>query len=93
MFVSDLRHFLDIPFDAPGPARKMAKHLGFVVRVAASTSTSATPPVFGPSDIDHVGRRCFGGLALPSKRRYPGEVRSESGQLIRRGMKGRRAIA
>ena len=39
---------------------------------AASTSTSATPPVFGPSDTDHVGRRCFGGLALPSKRRCPG---------------------
>jgi hypothetical protein len=34
MFVSDLRHFLDIPDDAPGPARKMAEHLGFVVRAA-----------------------------------------------------------
>ncbi|MDA8311944.1 MAG: hypothetical protein M0Z46_15310 [Actinomycetota bacterium] len=28
MFVSDLRHFLDLPDDAPGPARKMAEQLG-----------------------------------------------------------------
>ncbi len=36
MFVSDLRHFLDMPDDAPGPARKMAEQLGNVVRAATS---------------------------------------------------------
>jgi hypothetical protein len=36
MFVADLRHFLDIPHEAPGPARKMAEHLGFVVRAATA---------------------------------------------------------
>lgn len=36
MFVSDLRHFLDIPDEASGPARKMAEHLGFVVRAATA---------------------------------------------------------
>src|ERR1019366_5289795 len=36
MFVADLRHFLDIPDEAPGPARKMAEHLGFVVRAATA---------------------------------------------------------
>ena len=41
MFVSDLRHFLDIPDDAPGPARKMAEHLGFVVRVATAGEAGA----------------------------------------------------
>jgi hypothetical protein len=36
MFVSDLRHFLDMPDDAPGPARRMADHLGSVVRAATA---------------------------------------------------------
>lgn len=36
MFVSDLRHFLDLPDDAPGPARKMAEQLGNVVRAATA---------------------------------------------------------
>jgi hypothetical protein len=42
MFVSDLRHFLEIPDDAPGPARKMAQHLGSVVR-AATAGDAGTP--------------------------------------------------
>ncbi|MGH3473161.1 MAG: hypothetical protein ACRDPG_14085 [Nocardioidaceae bacterium] len=37
MFVSDLRHFLDMPDDAPAPARKMAEQLGNVVRAATAT--------------------------------------------------------
>jgi hypothetical protein len=41
MFVSDLRHFLDIPDEAPGPARKMAQHLGFVVRAATAGNAGA----------------------------------------------------
>ena len=36
MFVSDLRHFLDMPDDAPGPAQKMAEHLGSVVQAATA---------------------------------------------------------
>jgi hypothetical protein len=42
MFVSDLRHFLDMPDDAPGPARKMAEHLGFVVRAATAGEAGAS---------------------------------------------------
>ncbi len=41
MFVSDLRHFLDMPDDAPGPARKMAEQLGNVVRAATAAEASA----------------------------------------------------
>src|SRR5580704_2954192 len=41
MFVSDLRHFLDITDEAPGPARRMAEHLGFVVRAATAGETGA----------------------------------------------------
>jgi hypothetical protein len=36
MYVSDIRHFLDTADDAPAPARRMAKHLGDVVRAATS---------------------------------------------------------
>ncbi|MDQ2727355.1 MAG: hypothetical protein M3Y91_05735 [Actinomycetota bacterium] len=36
MFVSDLRHFLDMPDDVPGPARRMGEHLVFVVRAATA---------------------------------------------------------
>jgi hypothetical protein len=42
MFVSDLRHFLDLPADAPGPARRMADRLASVVR-AASAAKAGTP--------------------------------------------------
>lgn len=36
MFVSDLRHFLDLPPDVPGPARRMADHLSRLVRAATA---------------------------------------------------------
>jgi hypothetical protein len=36
MFVSDLRHFLDMPDDAPGPARAMAAQLFDLVRAATA---------------------------------------------------------
>jgi len=39
MFVSDLRHFLDMPDDAPGPARRMADHLGGIVRAATAAES------------------------------------------------------
>jgi hypothetical protein len=42
MFVSDLRHFLDLPDDVPMPARRMAEHLGSVVRAATSTKAGST---------------------------------------------------
>ena len=35
-FVSDLRHFLDMPDDTPAPARRMAEHPTLVVRVATA---------------------------------------------------------
>lgn len=36
MFVSDLQHFLDMPEDAPVPARRMAEHLTLLVRAATA---------------------------------------------------------
>ncbi|MGZ5365615.1 MAG: hypothetical protein ACXWD5_16105, partial [Mycobacterium sp.] len=36
MYVTDLRHFLDLPATSPGPARRMAEHLTSVVRAATA---------------------------------------------------------
>jgi hypothetical protein len=36
MLVTDLHHLLDLPPDAPGPARRLAGHLGNIVRAATA---------------------------------------------------------
>ena len=36
MFVSDLRHFLDMPDDVPAPARRMGERLMLIVRAATA---------------------------------------------------------
>jgi hypothetical protein len=41
VLVSDLRHFLGMPEDAPGPAQRMAEHLSSVVRAATARPTSS----------------------------------------------------
>jgi hypothetical protein len=36
VMVTDLDHLLDLPADAPGPARRLAEHLGTIVRAATA---------------------------------------------------------
>lgn len=36
MLVTDLHHFLDLPEDTPGSARRLAQHLGNIVRAATA---------------------------------------------------------
>ena len=36
MMVTDLYHFLDLPEDTPGPARRLAQHLDNIVRAATA---------------------------------------------------------
>lgn len=36
MFVSDLKHFLDMPDHAPGPARRLGEQLSLIVRAATA---------------------------------------------------------
>ena len=36
MMVADLHHFLDLPDDIPGPARRLAEHLSSIVRAATA---------------------------------------------------------
>lgn len=42
VFVSDLRHFLDLSDDVPGPARRMAERLTLIVRAATSGDSGLT---------------------------------------------------
>jgi hypothetical protein len=64
VFVSDLRHFLDLPDDAPGPARAVAEQLGFVVR-AATAGAVGIPWVSALPCRRRPGRRsCPGHLTV-----------------------------
>jgi hypothetical protein len=64
VFVSDLRHFLDVPEDAPGPARRMAEHLTLIVR-AATAGDGGQPWVSALPCRRRPGRRpCPGHLTL-----------------------------
>jgi hypothetical protein len=64
VFVSDLRHFLDLPDDVSGPARRMAEHLSLIVR-AATAGDSGTTWVTALSCNRRPGRvACAGTLAV-----------------------------
>lgn len=64
MFVSDLRHFLDLPEDVPGPARRMAEHLSLIVR-AGTAGVAESPWISALPCRRRPGRRpCPGRLAL-----------------------------
>ena len=64
VFVADLRHFLDMPEDVPGPARRMAEHLTLIVR-AATAGEGGQPWVSALPCRRRPGRRpCPGHFAL-----------------------------
>jgi hypothetical protein len=64
VFVSDLQHFLDMPDDAPGPARRMAQHLTMIVR-AATAGDTGLPWVSALTCIRRPNHRaCPGNLML-----------------------------
>jgi len=64
MFVSDLRHFLDMPDDAPGPARKMAEQLGSIVRAATASEAGAAWASALPCRRRPGRRPCPGRIAV-----------------------------
>ncbi len=64
VFVSDLRHFLDLPGDAPGPARRIAEQLSLMVR-AATAGDAGLPWVSAIGCRRRPGRRaCPGHIAV-----------------------------
>ncbi len=64
MFVSDLRHFLDLPMDVPSPARKMAEHLALIVRAATAEDAGVGWVSALPCRRRPGRRACPGHLAL-----------------------------
>lgn len=64
MLVADLRHFLDLPEDAPAPARHMAEHLANVVRAATAGPTSAAWVSALPCRRRPANRRCSGRITV-----------------------------
>jgi hypothetical protein len=74
MLVSDLEHFLDLPEDAPGPARRLAEHLTNIVRAATAGDAGAAWGSALPCRRRPANRRCQGQVIV---------LRTEEGVPIR----------
>lgn len=64
MMVTDLRHFLDLPADVPGPARRLAEHLGNIVRAATAGDIEASWQTALPCPRRPGNRRCPGRMVV-----------------------------
>jgi hypothetical protein len=64
MFVSDLRHFLDLPDDVPGAARRIAERLTLIVRAATAGDAGAEWVSALTCDRRPGRRPCEGHLAV-----------------------------
>jgi hypothetical protein len=74
MLVSDLNHFLDLPPDAPGPARRLYGHLSNIARAATA------------GDAGTAWETALACQRRPGNRRCPGRMivlRTEAGAPIR----------
>jgi hypothetical protein len=64
MYVSDLRHFLDLPDDVSGPARRMAERSTLIVRAATAGDAGAEWVSALTCDRRPGRRPCLGHLAV-----------------------------
>ncbi|MEA2686734.1 MAG: hypothetical protein QOE93_1929 [Actinomycetota bacterium] len=64
MYVSDLRHFPDLPPDVPAPARRMAGHLALIVRAATAAETGGQWVSALPCERRPGHRPCPGYLSV-----------------------------
>jgi hypothetical protein len=74
MLVTDLHHFLDLPQDTPGPARRLAEHLGNIVRAATAGDAGTAWETALPCRRRPANRRCPGRMIV---------LRTEAGALVR----------
>ena len=74
MLVADLQHFLDLPRDTPGPARRLVKQLGDIVRAATALDAGTAWESALPCRRRPANRRCPGRMIV---------LRAESGTPIR----------
>jgi hypothetical protein len=64
MFVLDLRHFLDLAEDTPGPARRMAVRLSLIVRAATAGDAGVKWVSALVCDRRPGRRRCRGNISI-----------------------------
>ncbi len=62
--VADLRHFLDLPADTPGPARRVAEQLGHVVQAATAGDAGISWETALPCRRRPGNRRCPGRMVV-----------------------------
>ena len=74
MMVTDLHHYLDLPPDTPGQARRLAEHLGSIVRAATAGETGTAWETALPCRRRPANRRCPGRMIV---------LRTEPGAPIR----------
>jgi hypothetical protein len=74
MLVTDLHHFLDLPSDTPGPARRLAEHLSDIVRAATAGDAGTTWETALPCRRRPANRACPGRMIV---------LRTEPGAPIR----------
>jgi hypothetical protein len=64
MFVTDLNHFLDLPEDTPGPARRLAGHLSGIVKAATAGDAGTAWESALPCRRPPGNRRCPGRMIV-----------------------------
>lgn len=64
MMVTDLHHFLDLPADTPGPARRLAEHLSNIVRAATAGDAGTSWESALPCRRRPANRRCPGRMIV-----------------------------
>lgn len=64
MLVTDLHHFLDMPEDTPGPARRLAEHLSNIVRAATAGDAATAWESALPCRRRPANRRCPGRMIV-----------------------------
>ncbi len=74
MLVTDLHHYLDLPEDIPGPARRLSEHLGNIVRGATAGDAGTAWESVLPCRRRPGNRRCPGRMIV---------LRTESNAPIR----------
>lgn len=72
--VTDLHHYLDMPPDTPGPAQRLAEHLGNIVRAATAGDAGTAWESMLPCRRRPANRACPGRMIV---------LRTEAGAPIR----------
>ena len=71
MLVADLHHFLDLPPDTPGPARRLAEHLSNIVRAATAGDAATSWESALPCRRRPANRRCRGQMIVTDRAGAP----------------------